>query len=105
MSISSVASVSGMMAAQMRQTVSAHNVANVNTPGYQELAVRQSEIVSGGVQISSIARVPSDSPDFSGTDLTEEVVNQIGNKDSFAANARVLKVQDSMIGTLLDMKA
>ena len=44
------AAVSGLKAAQKKQNQSAHNVANVSTPGYQPKRVNQATLANGGVQ-------------------------------------------------------
>jgi flagellar hook protein FlgE len=38
-------------------------------------------------------------------DPAKEVVNQIGAKEAFEANIKVMKVADDMLGALLDIKA
>lgn len=87
--ISSVAVV-GMQEARLRLQVSAHNVANLNTVGFQPR-----EVVQGVVTTSYLAEV---APEV-------EVVRQLQAKNSFLASLSVFKASQEMIGTLLDVRA
>jgi flagellar hook protein FlgE len=97
------ASVSGMQTYMTRHDVTAHNVANVNTPGFEAQNANQAEQAPAGVTITSITRTPNPSATDSNTDLAKEAGEQIVNKHAVAANAKVMKVQDRMLGDLLDM--
>jgi flagellar hook protein FlgE len=105
MDISSAASVSAMQTSMARHDVTANNVANVNTPGYEQMRVVQAETKTGGVHIAAITRDPNTSPDQSNTDLAQAAVDQITDKNTNAANAAVVKVKDRMLGDLLDLIA
>lgn len=48
--------LSGLQAQQLRQDVTANNLANVNTPGYAPAAATQAERAGGGVDISAVGR-------------------------------------------------
>lgn len=87
--ISSVA-VAGMQEARLRLQVSAHNVANLNTVGFQPR-----EVVQGVVTTSHLA---GGAPEV-------EVVRQLQAKNSFLASLSVFKASQEMIGTLLDVRA
>ena len=41
----------------------------------------------------------------SNVDITEEIVDQIVAKAAFKANANVIKTNDEMLGTILDIKS
>ncbi|GAB1385373.1 hypothetical protein MASR1M59_05210 [Melaminivora sp.] len=98
-SITSVAS-SGLQAAQLRLSGSAHNVANLNTPGFQRQdTLLQAAPDQGGVQASP--RQAS----RTGVALEQEAVEQMFALYAFKANALVLGKADDMAGTLLDMRA
>jgi flagellar basal-body rod protein FlgC len=95
--------ISGMQASILRHEVSAHDVANINTPGFQESRALQAEQYPSGVKVTSITSTPNPSSTESNTDLVEEAKEQIINKHGNAANAKVIKVQDRMIGEILDI--
>ncbi len=105
MSISFTAPVTGMQVSSIRHDITAHDVANINTAGYGQSVPDQADISPEGVRLSSITRIPNAAGQPSTTDLAQESVEQIRNKETFAANAKVLKVKDRMIGELLDLFA
>jgi flagellar hook protein FlgE len=105
MEISFSAPISGIKTAMTRHDVTANDVANVNTPGYEERSVRQSDMPGQGVRISSIGRTPNPESTISNTDLAEEAKEQIQNKNTLTANIKVMKVKDRMLGELLDLIA
>jgi flagellar basal-body rod protein FlgC len=96
-------SISGMHTAITRHDITAHDIANVNTGGYEQRTPLQSDVSPRGVRISHIARTPNDRVDISNTDLAAESGEQIQNKNTLAANASVLKAKDSMIGDVIDL--
>jgi flagellar basal-body rod protein FlgC len=99
------AAVSGLQTAQIRSNVAAHDVANVNTPGFEERdVVQQAKPDNGGSEVVDIRKVPNDNPEFSNTDLAKETVEQISASYDFKANAAQIRAQDEMMGTLLDIK-
>ena len=98
-------SVSGVQAASIRQAVSAHDVANVNTPGFRQYNAYQTDMSPSGTRISHITRTPNPNADISGTDLVEEVKEQKLSKNDFSANLKAIKVQDEMTEDLLDIFA
>jgi len=91
------AALSGIRSALTRQATSAHNIANVNTDGFQPLRTIEEESAAGG----SSARVVRD--DAPGVDLAGEAVEQIRSQYGLAANARVVKTQQSLLGSILDL--
>ena len=95
-SLSSIGN-SGLQAAQLRLDASAHNVANLNTPGFRRQVVEQTE--SPGVQ-ASVQRSPQE-----GSALEQDAVEQMAATYAFKANVQVLKTNDRMMGALLDTKA
>ena len=96
------AALSGMRTWQLRQDVSANDIANVNTPGYSQKIPVQTEARPGS-QISAISAESNRSPDFSNTDLATELIEQKMSVQGYGANAKVMKVQDRMTQTLIDM--
>lgn len=100
--ISSIAQ-SGMQAAQLRLASSAHNVANLQTPGFQRQQVQQQALPpQAGVQAQAQAQVQ---PGSEGTELNTEAVEQISASYAFKANVLMLRSADAMIGSLLDVRA
>jgi len=98
-SVSSIAS-SGLRAAQLQLDSSAHNVANMNTPGFRRQTVElQAEPGQGGVS-ASLGRAQEE-----GASLETDAVEQMAATYAFKANVQVLKTEDRMMGALLDEKA
>ena len=97
-------SVSGMQTAARRQAITANNVANVQTEGYQAQQAISGETASGGVDIVEVqtSEFPA-VPGSSNVDLTTEVTNQILDTNTYEANAKMVKAQNDTLGTLLDI--
>lgn len=91
--------ISGLQAAQTRLQVSAHNVANSQTEGYQSLQVEQSTQAGGGVG-TQVTRSSQPS-----TGLEGDVVAQLQAKNAFLASLSVFKTQNAVLGTLLNTQA
>lgn len=103
---------SGLDLEALRLAVSAHNVANVSTPGFRPSRVVAVETVGAGVrgQIYTPARddlaVGSEEGSLpSGTDLVEETITQISALGAYRANVAVVRASDQAIGFLLDVLA
>ncbi len=91
---------SGLQAAQLRLDSSAHNVANMNTPGFRRQAVAQQAAPElGGVQAQA-TRLPTP-----GAALEQDVVEQMAASYAFKANVLVLRTAREMTGSLLDVRA
>jgi flagellar hook protein FlgE len=105
MNISSSAAISGVQASMFRQDVSANDIANINTPGYEQATPRQTETLPSGTRVSSLAKTPNAGNPLSSTDLATEAVEQKTNKATLSANLAVLKTQDRMTGELIDLIA
>ncbi len=99
------ASVSGVKNAFLRQYVSANNVANINTKGYQAKNVVNHEAKNGGVRGAVENTKAQANAKNNNVSLTNEMVNQINNANQEKANVNVLKSQNEMIGSLIDLKA
>lgn len=89
--------LSGLHAAQARLSVSAHNVANAATPGFQRQRLAASADAAGGVRVQ-VARAAEPGPA-----LERDVVDQLQARHEFAANLAVFRTADRMTGTLLDV--
>lgn len=98
-SISSIAQ-SGLQAAQARLDASAHNTANMNTPGFRRLRAEPSEAAGQGGVATAVQRAPQE-----GVALEQEVVDQMTATYAFKANLQTLQTQDRMMGALLNVRA
>jgi flagellar hook protein FlgE len=103
--VSLQAAVSGLKASQTRVDVAAHDVANINTDGFRDYQPVQTETYPSGTEISALTRGPTPPPDRSGTDFAVEAKEIMISVGSYKADARVFRVQNDMLGELLDMKA
>ena len=112
-SVSSIA-LSSMTYASQRLARSAHNVANVNTDGFQAKEVVAREVPQGGV--TSVTRPTGGAPAVyqgddgsavlgSNTDLISETVGQLSAMHQFKASVALLKTDQEMMKSLLDVKA
>lgn len=114
--------VSALQANQRALDISANNVANALTAGFQpsravfqatapsgvvvnvsqagqQLAQQIAQQTNGSQGNTSLASEPS------GTDLATEIVNQIQYKAGFNFAANIIKTNDEILGTLLDLRA
>ena len=98
-----------MQAAQAQLNVTAQNVANADTPGYQSARVDLVELSTGGVAVGGITRDASagamlpHGQQGSNVDLAAQMENLRREQMLYGANAAVVRVADQMTGTLLDM--
>jgi len=97
-------SVSGIRNAFLRQDVSANNVANINTKNYQAKDVVNYSKKAGGVQGVVENTKANKNNKTNNVSLVKETLNQINNVNQEKANANVLKSQNEMIGSLIDLK-
>ena len=99
--------LSGMRAAQLRLDASAHNVANVQTPGFQRQQVSQTaQPATGGVSAQVGQEPASLAQGMDGFNrLAQDMVEQRMSLYSFTANLRTVQTQDAMLGALLDVRA
>jgi flagellar basal body rod protein FlgC len=108
-SVSSIA-LSAVSVASARLARSAQNVANIDTPGYQPESVVAQSAAGGGVTGALRAAAPSfergaDEVLGSGTDLISETAEQLGASQQFKASIALLKTDQDMMKSLLDLKA
>ena len=73
----------------------AHNVANVNTEGFNASSTTMNNQNNTVVAQTRQTQNP--------TDLSKEFTDQITIDKSFEANAQAIKAKDEMIGSLLDL--
>lgn len=107
MSSATSISLSGMQAASAMLNVTANNIANLNTPGFNPSRADLVELSGGGVSVAgtSFDDNPQTAPDTqtSNVDLPTETVNLKLSQTLYDANAMVLKTADQMTGTLLNI--
>jgi flagellar hook-associated protein FlgK len=98
MSVSAIAA-SGMSAAQARLQVSAHNLANLSTVGFQRQHLAQTTERPTGAGVSV---VPASEP---GTAASVDIVALLQAEADFMANLAVFLAGDRLKGSLLDAVA
>ena len=108
--------LSGLQAATATMQVTASNVANARTDGYQTQRVELAER-SGGVEATTSANIGTARPALpptqavsvsrppSDVDLAQEMVKMTANENFYLANVRALEAAQGMLGTLLDTEA
>lgn len=95
--------VSSIQAHQTMLNTSANNIANVNTDGFKPSDTR---ITEGKESVRAYNTKSDDNGSVkSQTDLAKEIPDQIIAQESTSANVSVIKTQDEMFGSLLDIKA
>ena len=116
--------VQALAAIGTAQQVSADNVANVNTEGFDSSrAVLETGPGGEGVRVADVQEIsapgpmmpaPAPSPssaeipplvEGSNTDIPREMTNMIMNENAYDANAVAIRTQDDMQGTVIDMIA
>jgi flagellar hook protein FlgE len=97
-SIASIA-LSGMNAASLSLNSAAHNIANLQTPGFRRQLTLQEAQPEGGVSVTlGRASEVGDAP-------IEDIVGAMVAGYAFKANLLTLQTHDRMLGGLLDVKA
>jgi flagellar basal-body rod protein FlgC len=100
---------SGLNSASYRLAVTAHNIANMSTEGYKSVRTTSASVLPAGVRPDTVTVDPSQGPidgdgvEMSNVDPVRDTVNLIRDKNLYSANAKMLKVGDQMMGTLLDI--
>ena len=115
--ISSInSSLSGLGAFTKKMRVISHNIANLNTDGFKKSRATFNEGARGGVDVV-VTRIDTPGPpnpdardypnleaELSNVDLTEEIPQMMLTQRGYEANLKTLKIQDEMIGALLDIR-
>jgi flagellar hook protein FlgE len=104
MSISALgAGLSGMIANQQALDVEAHNVANMNTAGFQPQGVAFKESgPNGGVTLSAEGRGMAAAE---GTDIAASLTSSMMYEAGFKLSAKVVQAADERLGMLIDIRA
>ncbi len=108
-------SATALHAFSTRQQATAHNIANVNTDGFDPQRVDLEERQNGGVEAqlhqpsepfpAEAAMFPHQQdmePQPSATDLAQEMVDMITTENAYTANAKMLSSQASMHGKFIN---
>lgn len=96
-------SLSSFNAHQNWLNANANNIANVNTNGF---VPTDTSIEENGIGEPEAVYSKADAQagvTQSQTDLTKEMTDQIQSERGFQVNAPVIKTQDEMLGSLLDI--
>ena len=97
------ANISSIYANQDLLNSSAHNIANSTTKGFGRI---ETNIVESNLNNpEAINTKTRNDSEYSNTDLTKEITNQILSYTAISANAVVLRTQNEVNGTLLDIYA
>jgi hypothetical protein len=100
-------SLSGLNAAQVMFDVTANNIANAATAGFQPSRVELGAVgPTNGVAVTGITADPNAPvPGESGTDLAAEAVGVTTARLLYAANARAVSIEEETWGALFDERA
>jgi flagellar hook protein FlgE len=110
-------SLSGLRSFSQKLSSSANNTANVNTDGYKKTRVTMENVAPEGVKAKT-EKINTPGPlayeqtpkgeeliEKSNVELTEEIPNAMMAKRSYEANVKMIKIEDEMLGSLLDIKS
>jgi flagellar basal body rod protein FlgG len=105
-SISNAISIaaSGMNAADALLNATANNIANADTPGYQDEGADLEPLEGGGVGVDTLDL--SDVPNTSGgsnINLAQQMTNLSSAQFLYNANAAVISITNQMYGNLIDV--
>lgn len=98
-------SISGILNAFKREDITAQNVANLNTKNYKTKYMVNQELKNDG--ITGVIKTDNGQAAENGNnvDLAKEMMNSINNLEQEKANINVLRSQNEMIGSLIDIKS
>ncbi len=80
-------------------SVTANNVANINTADFKPTEANMNEGVDGGVYVTLSQSSQA------GTDLAKETVDMISTEEGFKANIKSLQTSEDMTKKLIDILA
>jgi flagellar hook protein FlgE len=104
-----------MRTAERLNEITAHNVANVQTPGFRAQRAEVLEVESGGSRVGPVQQdtrpgyplldpIPGTPTTSSNVDLTTELTNQLLGTRMFQANAAMVRAQNGLLDDLLDLR-
>lgn len=100
--------LTGLNSSALKVNVSAFNVVNANTPGFQPLSVKNTTQVlatqstGNGTPAGVVSKIVQGT---GSVDIASELVDQTVAAINYAANATVISTADDLVGTLLDITA
>lgn len=98
--------LSGLRASQMQLNVTGNNIANASTPNFQEKTALLQDNSNGGVSVSAITPVVDNSTLVeNNVNLASQMVNLKIQELAYNMNAKTIKAQNEMIGTLINTMA
>ncbi len=98
--------LSGLNAAALGVSVTANNIANVNTKDFKAQRLDQEDLAQGGTRPAALRESQEPPmPEGSNVDLASEFTNLITQSGAYQANLKVLQTQSQMLGSALDLKA
>lgn len=100
--------VSALQVQSERLDIHAHNIANLNTPGFKAQIPAQQTAAAGGVLLSAVTTSkapgspvdPEKPTETNNVDLITETIGSITALRAFEANAKVIKTSDEMLKTI-----
>lgn len=90
----------------MQLDVTANNIANISTPKFQEKTATLIESSNGGVEVANIT--PAIDPNSlleNNVNLANQMINFKSQEIAYNMNAKTIKAQNDMIGTLINTTA
>jgi len=87
---------SALTALGVRQSVTANNIANINTPDFKASYTVMKENNEGGVTASVVRGEDN-------VEISKEAVDMLETVNGYKANLKTLQVQDQMGKDLIDM--
>jgi flagellar hook protein FlgE len=106
--------ISAISAFSVKMTVTANNIANVNSDGFKKSRTTLQEGQCGGVEpnVDQVNTPGTMKPisengellhvEASNVDLAEEITETVSTQAGFKANLKTIQAYDEMIGGLLD---
>jgi flagellar hook protein FlgE len=104
---------STLRAYQNALDITANNVANASTKNYQAQSANFQESPTGGVVVTLSSASQTTFENYqaqkldteSSTDLNKEMVNNLSYQRGFEIAAKMVKVNDEVLGSLINIKA
>jgi len=98
-------SLSGLQAASTGVSVTANNLANLNSKDYKAKRLDLEEQREGGVQEAKLTESQEPTvPGGSNVDLPTEITNLMTQSNAYSANLKVMQTHEQMLGMAMDLK-
>jgi len=97
--------LSGLQAASTGVSVTANNLANINSKDYKAKRLNLEEQQEGGVREASLTESQEPTvPNGSNVDPAVEITNLMTQSHAYQANLKVMKTQNELLGLAMDLK-